>query len=82
MKALFIIAAASALFTLAAPALASTASIVTAPQLPYAMRLTDNSHAIIVARRGADDPAGDDHGGKVRGGKGGKGGLDDGPNHT
>jgi len=53
---------------------------------------------IVIARRGADDPAGDDHGGRGRGkddkgkddkggknkGKGGKGrgGHDDGPNHT
>ena len=54
--------------------------------------------AIVIARRGADDPPGDDHGGRGRGkddrgkddkggkskGKGGKGrgGHDDGPNHT
>ncbi|WP_373502376.1 hypothetical protein [Aestuariivirga sp.] len=35
-----------------------------------------------LARRGADDPAGDDRGGrKGKGGKG-RGGHDDGPNHT
>lgn len=54
--------------------------------------------AIVIARRGADDPPGDDRGGRGRGkddrgkddkggkskGKGGKGrgGHDDGPNHT
>lgn len=53
---------------------------------------------IVIARRGADDPPGDDHRGRGRGkddrgkddkggkqkGKGGKGrgGHDDGPNHT
>ena len=42
----------------------------------------------LIARHGADDPAGDDRGGKNgksgKGGKGGKGrgGHDDGPNHT
>ena len=44
------------------------------------------SHEImVIARHGADDPAGDDRGGKSgKGGKGGKGrgGHDDGPNHT
>lgn len=53
---------------------------------------------IVIARRGADDPAGDDHGGRGKDDKGkddkggnnkskgkggkGRGGHDDGPNHT
>jgi hypothetical protein len=40
---------------------------------------------VLIARHGADDPAGDDRGGRSgKGGKGGKGrgGRDDGPNHT
>lgn len=62
---------------------ASGDNLLTAP----AARLTEakaTTDGVVIARRGrgADDPAGDDNGGR-KGGKGGKGrgGHDDGPNH-
>ncbi|MFO1070262.1 MAG: hypothetical protein U1E14_17240 [Geminicoccaceae bacterium] len=43
-----------------------------------------SASGIVLARKGADDPAGDDRGGNRGGKSGGKGrgGHDDGPNHT
>jgi hypothetical protein len=67
------------------PVPSAQAATTTVPTLGAATNGGDN---IVIARRGrgADDPAGDDHGrrhggkGKGKGGKG-RGGHDDGPNH-
>jgi hypothetical protein len=60
------------------PAIASTA--VSAATVAVPSPGVESRDIFEVARHGADDPVGDDRGGK-RGGKG-RGGHDDGPNHT
>ncbi len=65
---------------------AAGGDLVTAPSNVGGVTTAKNAtDQIVIARRGrgADDPAGDDHGGgkaKDKGGKG-RGGKDDGPNH-
>ncbi len=72
---------------LTATALASPASAVDSTPLAISGTTSPDGSILILARHGADDPAGDDRGGdkgkrgKGKGGKG-RGGLDDGPNHT
>jgi hypothetical protein len=48
---------------------------------PTNVTASDSSKLLLLARHGADDPAGDDRGGRGRDGKG-RGGHDDGPNHA
>ena len=70
--------------SVAAPATASVRSDEMSPSLAVAALPATSSDQVILARRGADDPAGHDRGGQNRRGRGGsgRGGHDDGANHT
>ena len=83
MKHILSIAACSAFIALASSANANVGSEQTQPSVKASVSAIAPASLWQLAKHGADDPPGDDRGGR-RGGKGGKGrgGHDDGPNHT
>ena len=84
MKYLLSIAACLAIGAVTAPANAATTADQTPVSLIASPQSGSPSGEFQLARRGADDPAGDYRGGAARRGRGGpgRGGHDDGRNHA